>query len=107
MQKKFQVRETGYYSCNEHFGHYYFFQPATLRDFSHNDAMTVNFSKHKIHRLVYQPCYRERPYKQDQADNLAVIVQPIQDRGKDCCGCQGGHVEKDLFNRLIIPCLDL
>ena len=46
MQKKLQVRETGYYSCNEHFGHYDFFQPATLKDLSHKDAKTVNFAKH-------------------------------------------------------------
>ena len=68
MQKKFQVRETGYYFCNEHFGHHDFFQPATLKDFSDKDAKTVNFAKHKIHGLAYQPCYRERPDKQDQAD---------------------------------------
>ena len=68
MEKKFQVRETGHYSCNEHFGHHDYFQPATLKDLSHKDAKTVNVAKHKIHGLAYQPCYRERPFKQDQAD---------------------------------------
>ena len=32
VKKKFQVREMGYYSWNEHFGHHAFFQPATLKD---------------------------------------------------------------------------
>ena len=73
MQKKFQVCETGYYSCNEHFGHHDFFQPATLKDFSDKDAKTVNFAKHKIHGLAYQPCYRERPDKQDQADIVNAV----------------------------------
>ena len=48
VQKKFQVREIGYYSWNEHFGRHAFFQP-TLRDLSHKDKKTANFAKHKIH----------------------------------------------------------
>ena len=47
VQKKFQVREIGYY-----FGRHAFFQPATLRDLSHKDKKTVKFAKHKIHGLT-------------------------------------------------------
>jgi len=65
VQKKFQVREMGYYSWNEHFGRYAFFQPAKLIDLPHKE---VNFTKHKIHGLIYQPRYRERAYEQDQVD---------------------------------------
>ena len=72
MQKKFQVREMGYYSWNEHFGRYAFFQPTTLKDLSHKDKKTVNFTKHKIHGLTYQPRYRERVYKQDQVDDVLL-----------------------------------
>ena len=68
VQKKFQVREIGYYSWNEHFGRHAFFQPATFRDLSHEDKKTVNFAKHKIHGLTYQPRYQERAYEHDQAD---------------------------------------
>ena len=66
--KKFQVREVGYYSWNEHFGRHSFFQPAALKDLSHKDKKTVNFAKHNIHGLTYQPRYQERAYEQDQAD---------------------------------------
>ena len=31
VQKKFQVREMGYYSWDEHFGRHAFFQPAALK----------------------------------------------------------------------------
>jgi len=48
VQKKFQVREMGYYSWNEHFGRYALFQPTPLKDLSHKDKKTVNFTKHKI-----------------------------------------------------------
>ena len=60
VQKKFQVREMDYYSWNDHFGRYAFVQSATLNDLSHKDTKTVNFAKHKIHGLTYQPLYRER-----------------------------------------------
>ena len=68
VQKKFQVRGMGYYSWNERFGCHAFFQPVTLKNLSHKDKKTVNFAKHKIHELAYQPRYRERAYEQDQAD---------------------------------------
>ena len=37
VRKIFQVRILGYYSWNEHFGRHAFFQPAALKDLSHND----------------------------------------------------------------------
>ena len=55
VQKKFQVHEMGYYSWNEHLDRYAFFQPSTLKDLPHKDKKRVNFTKHKIHGLTYQP----------------------------------------------------
>ena len=49
VQKKFQVREMGYYSWDEHFDCHAFFQPAALKNLSHRDKKTVNFAKHNIH----------------------------------------------------------
>ena len=72
VQKKFRVREIGYYSWNEQFGRRAFFQPATLKDLSHKDEKTVNFAKHKIHGLTYQPRYQERTYEHDQADIILL-----------------------------------
>ena len=68
VHTKFQVREMGYYSWNKHFGRHAFFQPAALKHLSYKDKKTVNFAKHNIHGLTYQPRYQERAYEQDQAD---------------------------------------
>ena len=53
VQKKFQVREMGYYSWNEHFGCHAFLQSATFKDLSHKDKKIVSFAKHNIHGLTY------------------------------------------------------
>ena len=37
LQKKFQVREMGYYSWNEHFDRHAFFQPAALKGLPHKE----------------------------------------------------------------------
>ena len=55
VKKKFQVREMGYYSWDEHFDRHAFFQLAALKNLSHKDKKTVNFAKHSIHGLTYQP----------------------------------------------------
>ena len=108
VQKKFRVREIGYYSWNEHFGRHAFFQPATLRDLSHEDKKTVNFAKHKIHGLTYQPRYQERAYEHDQADIVLLrLNNQYKTEERTVVAYKGGHVEKDLLNKLNIPCLDL
>ena len=55
LRIKNSVTEMGNYSWNEHFGRHAFFQPAALRDLSYKDKKTVNFAKHNIHGLTYQP----------------------------------------------------
>ena len=55
VQKKFQVRKMSCYSWDEHFDRHAFFQPAALKKLSHKDKKTVNFARHNIHGLTYQP----------------------------------------------------
>ena len=43
-----------------------------LKHLSHKDKKTVNFAKHKIHELTYQPRYQQRAYEQDQADIVSL-----------------------------------
>jgi len=68
VQKKFQVREMGYYPWSEHSSHHAFFQPAANKALSHKDKDTVNFAKYNIHRLTYQLCYQERAYEHGEVD---------------------------------------
>ena len=107
VQKKFQVREIGYYSWNEHFGRHAFFQPATLKDLSHKDKKTVSFAKHKIHGRTYQPRYQERPYKHDQVDVILLrLYNQYKTKERTLVAYKGEHVDKDLLNKLNIPRLD-
>ena len=89
VQKKFQVREMGYYSWDEHFDRHAFFQPAALKNLSHKDKKTVNFAKHNIHGLTHQPRYQEKAYEHDEVD-IQPIIQPIQDGEKNCGSLQRG-----------------
>ena len=107
MQKKFQVREMGYYSWDEHFDRHAFFQPAALKNLSHKDKKTVNFAKHKIHGLTYQPRYQERAYEHDEVDIVLLRYNQYKTEERTVVAFKGGHVEKDLLNKLNIPCLDL
>ena len=108
MQKKFQVREMGYYSWDEHFDHHAFFQPAALKNLSHKDKKTVNFAKHNIHGLTYQPRYQERAYEYDEVDIvLQRLYSQFKTEKRTVVAYKGGHVEKDLLNKLNVPCLDL
>ena len=108
MQKKFQVREMSYYSWNDHFGRYAFFQSVTIKDLSYKDKKTVNFAKHKIHGLTYQPLYREKAYAQDQVNNvLRRLYNQYKTRERTVVAYKGGHVEKDLLDKLDIRNLGL
>ena len=74
VQKKCQVREMGYYSWNEQFDRHAFFQPAVLKGLSHKDKKTVNFAKHNLHGLTYQPRYQERAYEHDEVNIVLGTV---------------------------------
>ena len=108
VQKKFQLHEMGYYSWDEHFDHHAFFQPAALKNLSHKNKKTVNFAKHNIHRLAYQPGYQERAYEHDEVDIVLLrLYSLLKMEKRTVVAYKGGHVEKDLLNKLNIPCLDL
>ena len=108
VQKKFRVREMGYYSLNEHFGCHAFFQPVALKDLSHRDKKIVNFAKQNIHGLTYQPRYQERAYEQDEADIVLLrLYNQYKTQERTVVAFKGDHAEKDLLNKLNIPCLDL
>ena len=94
VQTKFQVREMGYYSWNKHFGRHAFFQPAALKDLSYKDKKTVNFAKHNIHGLTYQPRYQERAYDQGQADIVLLrLYSQFKTEKRTVVAYKGGHVE--------------
>ena len=92
----------------EHFDRHAFFQPAALKNLSHKDKKTVNFAKHNIHGLTYQPRYQERAYEHDEVDIVLLrLYSQFKTEKRTVVAYKGGHVEKDLLNKLNITCLDL
>jgi len=68
----------------------------------------VNFTKHKIHGLTYQPRYRERAYKQDQVDDVLLqLYNQYKTEERTVVAYKGGHVEKDFLDKLNILNINL
>ena len=67
VQKKFQVREMGYYSWDEHFDRHTFYQPAALKDSSHEDKKTWALQNiTNTESLINPVTKRERAYEHDE-----------------------------------------
>ena len=60
--------------------------------------------KRKIHGLSYQP-RKEEDAKEWYT--LEDTVHSCKKEGRDIVAYKGGHVERDLLNKLHIPCLNL
>ena len=61
----------------------------------------MNFAKHKIRGLTYQPLYRKRAYAQDQVDNILLrLYNQVTIKGRTVVAYKGGHGEKDLIDKL-------
>ena len=106
--KTFHVRELGYYTWNEEHGRHAFRIPVPYKDLALKDKQTVNFVINKIHGLSYQPSQAEHP------QHPRIVLRMVQDLYQDyrtpdrtVVGYKGGHVEKDLLNKLNIPSLNL
>ena len=68
----------------------------------------MNFAKHNIHGLTYQPRYQERAYEYDEVDIVLLrLYSQFKTEKRTVVAYKGGHVEKDLLNKLNITCLDL
>ena len=108
INKTFHPRELGYYTWNEEYGPLAFRQLVPHKDLYEKDKRTVNFVINKIHGLHYQPS------PQECGQHPRVIPRMIQDLCRDystpdrtLVGYKGGHMEKDLLNKVNIPCLNL
>ena len=68
----------------------------------------MNFAKHDIHGLTYQPRYQERACEYDEVDIVLLrLYSQFKTEKRTVAAYKGGRVEKDLLNKLNIPCLDL
>ena len=68
----------------------------------------MNFAKHNIHGLTYQPRYQEGAYEHDEVDIVLLrLYSQFKTEKRTVVAYKGGHVENDLLNKLNIPCLDV
>ena len=68
----------------------------------------MNFAKHNIHGLTYQPHYQERAYERDEVENVLLrLCNQYKMKGRTVVAYKGSHVEKDLLDKLDIPNINL
>ena len=111
INKRFHVRELGYVTWNGGHGRHAFSIPIPYETLKDQDKRSVSFVCRKIHGLTYQPTRAE------QVQNPLVIGILVQQIYQESCkfskgqrtvvGYKGGHVEKDLLEKLNIPSLNL
>ena len=105
---KQQCRELGYYTHNHKYGREAFYMKKSYKWLSDKDKRTVNFVKRKIHGLSYQPRKEENAKEwYTLEDTVHNIYDSCKKEGRDIVAYKGGHVERDLLNKLHIPCLNL
>ena len=64
----------------------------------------MNFAKHNIHGLTYQPRYQERAYEHDEVDIVLLrLYNQYKTEERTVVAFKGGHVEKDIFLPLCGP----
>ena len=75
-----------------------------VSDLPEKDRKSVVFVTNKIHGLSYYPTPQENAYPPWRIDDhVRAIYQMAKTRQRDRIGYKGGHVEKDLLERLKIP----
>ena len=101
----FHVRELGFCDWKRYLkGTRAYETYGVLTDLPKEDRKTAVFVMTRIHGLPYSPAPQEnaRP-SWEIDDDVRAIYQQCKTRQRDHIGYKGGHVEKDLLQRLGIP----
>ena len=105
----FQVRELGYCDWRRlHVGSYRYQLAGYVKDFPKEDQATVRFVTKYLHGLPYRAFIREkaRPIEEVEED-VRRLYERHRTSERHVVGYKGGHVEKDLLDKLKIPSYDL
>ena len=106
--KFFHARELGYYTWNQDHGRHAFFIPFPYKALNDKDKDTFRYVCNKIHGLSYQPAQDEHPLHPMLLRSMVKkLYQKYKTDKKTVVGYKGGHVEKDLLQKLNIPSLNL
>ena len=105
VDKTFRTRELGYYTWREEFGRYAFYMKTAWDHLCPRDRKTVCYVKYNVHGLTYQPRREEQAFEYYQLDGIVKkLYESCKTNTKTVLAYKGGHVEKDLLNKLNIPC---
>lgn len=108
VEKTFRCRELGYYTWQEKYGRYAFYMKTSWRNLSRRDIKTVSYVKYKVHGLTYQPRREEKAFEYYRVEDiLRDLYEEVKYKDRTVVAYKGGHVERDLLNKLNIPCLNL
>ena len=108
VKKKFQIRELGYYAWTGDHGRYAFYAKTPWHDLSVDDKRVVSYQKYNINGLTYEPMKEERGYESEEHEEVMKELYDKFKQGKrTVVAYKGGHVERDLLNKLNIPNVNL
>ncbi|KAL9952108.1 hypothetical protein ACROYT_G039315 [Oculina patagonica] len=108
VEKTFRVRELGYYTWQEKFGRHAFYMRMSWCNLSSRDRKTVSYVKYNVHGLTYQPRKEEKAYEYDRVEEVMWdLYEETKTPERTVVAYKGGHVERDLLNKLNIPSVNL
>ncbi|KAL9987908.1 hypothetical protein ACROYT_G002289 [Oculina patagonica] len=108
VEKTFRVRELGYYTWQEKFGRHAFYMRMSWCNLSSRDRKTVSYVKYNVHGLTYQPRKEEKAYEYYRVEEVMWdLYEETKTPERTVVAYKGGHVERDLLNKLNIPSVNL
>ena len=106
--KRFYVREVGSFNWRGDATHTKFKMPMRLNQLSKKDRASASYVTRKIHGLGFDTTSGENAQPQGSvADHVKALYNDSRAPELDVVAFKGGHVERDLLQRLNIPFLDL
>lgn len=98
----------GWRSWNDHRGNMKYKMPHYFITLSEKDKVNANYVTNRIHRLTFNVGDHEHPKPQDCLyQDVYELNNTFKTPQQDLVGYKRGHFEKDVLNKLNIPCINL
>ena len=105
---KFYARELGYANYLGGFGQHFHDMPMKYTDLLPSQVKQVVYVTRRIHGLSLTPTHFENAKPQDQLPlDVTNLYKQYKTNQKTVVAYKGGHIEKDLMNKLDFPSVNL
>ncbi len=106
---EFKTRELGYATLATNESGVYHFDPQIyMKTLSHTDKSTAGYAAYQIHGMFVIPDFDEPTCKISILEKIVSMLYEIHKHPiRYVVGYKGGHIEKDLLEKLDIPCLNI